>query len=69
VARIFRRIVIAAAVLTALLVVVAAGDPGAFDRDECPLPERYVFQGEERSPADLLRASETIAASVAGTAP
>jgi len=68
VARIFRRIVIAAAVLTALL-VVAAGDPGAFDRDECPLPERYVFQGEERSPADLLRASETIAASVAGTAP
>jgi len=101
VARILRRIVIAAAVLTALLVIVAVGgflylrqgpaggvlslfadgqradnfrtlhealpshpiaaggDTWAFDRDEHPLPERYAFEGEERSLGDLLLASET----------
>lgn len=100
-ARTLRRIVIAAAVLAALLVVVAVGgflylrlgpaggvlslfadgrradnfrtlhealpsrpvtagdDAWAFDRDERPLPERYAFEGEERSLGDLLRASET----------
>jgi CubicO group peptidase (beta-lactamase class C family) len=101
VARILRRIVIAAAVLAGLLVVVAAGgflylrqgpaggvldlfadgqradnfrtlheslpshpvaaggDTWAFERVELPLPERYAFEGEERSLGDLLRASET----------
>ncbi len=39
--------------------VAAGGDPWAFERDERPLPERYAFQGEERSLADLLSASET----------
>ena len=39
--------------------VAAGGDVWAFDRDERPLPERYAFEGEERSLADLLRASET----------
>ncbi len=100
-ARLLRRIVIAAAVLAGLLLVVAAGgflylrlgpaggvlslfadgrraesfrtlheslpshpvaaggDTWAFDRDERPLPERYAFEGEERSLEDLLRASET----------
>ena len=39
--------------------VAADGDTWAFDRDELPLPERYTFEGEERSLEDLLRASET----------
>ncbi len=39
--------------------VAAGGDTWAFDRDERPLPERYAFEGEERSLGDLLLASET----------
>lgn len=39
--------------------VAAGGDPWVFERDERPLPERYVFEGEERALAELLTASET----------
>lgn len=39
--------------------VTAGGETWAFDLDERPLPERFVFEGEERSLSDLLRASET----------
>ena len=39
--------------------VAAGGDPWVFERAERPLPERYAFAGEERSLAELLRASET----------
>jgi len=39
---------------------IAAGlDTWAFGRDERPLPERFAFEGEERSLEDLLHASET----------
>jgi CubicO group peptidase (beta-lactamase class C family) len=39
---------------------IAAGDDvWPFERSERPLPERYAFDGEERSLAELLRASET----------
>ncbi len=39
--------------------VAAGGDTWAFDRDELALPERYTFEGGERSLTDLLRTSET----------
>jgi len=39
--------------------VTAGGDVWAFERDERPLPERYAFEGEERSLTELLRVSET----------
>jgi len=39
--------------------VAAGGDTWVFDRDEVPLPERYAFEGEERTLEGLLLASET----------
>jgi len=39
--------------------VAAGGDTWTFDRGAFLLPERYAFEGEERSLADLLVASET----------
>ncbi len=39
--------------------VAAGDDPWAFERDERPLPERYAFEGQERSLAEFLRSSET----------